>query len=123
MGELSEEWRGGLSEGIHQVADRLGQRFAVRDSGTASRTVVAVTGIDSLGDYARVYDYLEGLSLVRHIGIQRIAGNTMVFHLQLQGDAGRLPGIIDLNSTLRPLALEDTPAVALSAEQRYRYNP
>ncbi|MDH3646202.1 MAG: DUF2066 domain-containing protein [Gammaproteobacteria bacterium] len=123
MGELTDEWRGGLSDGIHQVADRLGQRFAVSDLGTSSGTTLAVTGISSLGDYARVSDYLESLSLVRHLGIQRIAGDTVVFDLQLQGDPSRLPRIIDLNDTLRRLATEETPSIALSAEQRYRYNP
>lgn len=123
MGELKEQWRGGLSDGIHQVADQLGRRFSIQDLGSSGGVTVAVTGIDNLGAYARVYDYLENLSLVQHIGIQRIAGNTIVFSLDLLGDAGRLPRIIDLNSTLRPIALEDTPAVALSAEQRYRYSP
>ena len=123
MGELHEEWRGGLSAGIHQVADRLGQRFAVSNQGSSQGTAIAVSGLDSLRGYARVAGYLEGLSLVRHVSIQRVAGDTVIFDLELQGDASRLPRIIDLGRTLRPLAIEETQGIALGAEQSYRYTP
>lgn len=123
VGDMTEEWRGGLSAGIHQVADRLARRFAIRDQGAIGGLTIAVTGLGSLADYGRVYDYLSGLSLVSHIRVARVADSTVMFNLELLGDAGRLPRIVDLSNILQPMALEDTPAAALSAEQRYRYNP
>ena len=37
-------------------------------------TVVAVTGIDSLSDYGRVYDYLDGLTLAEAVAQNSEAG-------------------------------------------------
>ncbi|NNM20365.1 MAG: DUF2066 domain-containing protein [Gammaproteobacteria bacterium] len=123
MGGLQEEWRGGLSAGIHRVADQLGKRFAASDLGLAGGTAIAVSGLHSLRDYARVSDYLDGLSLVRHVGVRRIAGDTVVYDLQLQGDPARLPRVIDLNDLLQPVPAVEAGAVAVSVEQRYRFNP
>ncbi len=123
MGDLREEWRGGLSAGIHRVADRLGSRFAVRGLATGDSTAVAVTGLGSLEDYAKVSAYLEKLALVERVGISRVAGDTVVFELRLQGDPARLSRIIGLNNFLQPLAPDEVQGVALGVEQQYRYTP
>ncbi|MBT8131026.1 MAG: DUF2066 domain-containing protein [Gammaproteobacteria bacterium] len=123
MGGLIDEWRGGLTPGLHQVADTLARRFAVRDSGQSEGVTIAIVGINSLADYARVSDYLENLGLVRHLGVRRVSGSTILFDLELQGDASRLPRILELNGNLSRLATEDTTAAALSANQRYRFSP
>ena len=120
LGGVSETWQGGLSAGLHRASDRIGERFASR--GTALTTLVrlAVSGIGSLPDYARVSSYLEKLAVVRRLSVDRLAGDTIVFGVELQGEPGQLLRILDVNDLLRPH--EPTADQALLAEAiHYRY--
>ena len=123
IGELRQEWRGSLDDGIEVMADRMSQQLAVRAGGEGGRaTVVAISGIDNLRAYARVTSYLEQLNLVRSVGVDRVEGDVVVFRVGLLGDPARLTRIIGLGSTLqaeRTVSGSGMPP----AELQYRYTP
>lgn len=102
LGDLAEQWEDGLSPGIHRAATSLAERFATRGGVSATATVVAVSGIHSLDDYARVLSYLERQSLVSGVQVSKLSGDTVVFSLQVQGDATRLFRVVDLDDMLEP---------------------
>ncbi len=120
MGGTSETWQGGLSAGLHRAADRLGERFASRGYATSSIVRIAVSGIGSLSDYARVSSYLEKLSVVRRLSVDRLAGDTVVYAVELQADPAQLSRILEFNEVLRPH--EPTADQRLLADAtHYRY--
>lgn len=109
-GSDTQRWRGGLSDGPHQVADFLVSRLATSAS-AASMAVITVSEIADVADYGDTLNYLQRLSLVEAVRVLQIQGDTVVFELDLLGDRGRLRRAIDVGNVLRPLADDDGVAL------------
>lgn len=121
LGGISETWDGGLSDGLHRAADEIASRFGTRGAAIASRTLLSVSGIKSVADYARASGYLENLSMVTGLIVTRVIGDSVVFGLELQGDAGQLLRVVDIGRVLQP---DTGPGVSGSeALQHYRLVP
>lgn len=121
LGGVVETWQGGLSDGLHRAADEIAARFAARGSGLATRTLIAVSGIGSLADYGRASSYLEGLSIVSGLAVDRVTADTVVFGLELRGDPGQLVRVVDLGRVLEPDVA--TGASGTEGLQHYRLLP
>jgi uncharacterized protein len=106
-----------ITEGIHALADALGQRLAVVES-TRPRggLLVSVEGVDSLEDYARLRAYLEDLTLVQDSRTYRIEPGYASFWLQLSGDPADVKRVIALGDMLSEApAPQGTPSKPNSA--------
>lgn len=89
-----------LSEGMDELADRQARRFAV-ETGTQQEIEIVVTGIQSLEDYARVFDYLRRLNPVRAAFVEEVGAGQVRFRLNVEGDPQLLPRVIASGSLLR----------------------
>ncbi len=95
---------GFLNDGVAMVAEAMAARYAVAPSSSASDGLrMSVTGVGSYADYAAIVSWLEGLELIDHANVERLAGDQLELRLQARADAAQLASIIELNNRLRPL--------------------
>lgn len=126
QGEDAQHWAGSsadldgaVASGIDGVADRFARRYAqVMTAGTANRTEVLVTGVNSVSDYARAQQYLLSLDLITRVQVTRVDGDEVLFTLDVRGDAGGIGRAIALGGTLRPAPLADN-----NQSLRYQLQP
>ena len=90
-----------LASGIHDLADRQAQRFAVQ-TGTARELQVQVSGVESLNDYGRALNYLRGLGPVRSAQVESVEPGTLRLRLRVEGDPATLSRVIAAGRVLRP---------------------
>jgi len=92
-------------QGIDDTADMLASRFAVvRGSGRAGSVSIAVSGVDSLADYARLNAYLKGLTAIVAVQVERVAGAEINYALRLNGTLDDLTRTVRIGSVLEPIA-------------------
>ena len=114
-----QSWRGGLAAGIDHAADEFATVLAAIDSQNSGRQLVLVRGIDDLAAYGRVRLYLESLSLVNAVAVDRVRGDEVLFSLELRAGPDRFASAINLGKILFP----EDPAypVAMLGTIVYRY--
>ncbi len=90
-----------INEGLAGLADIYIARFAIgADDVDRDVARIAVSGVGGLSDYARVLQYLEGLSPVDAVYVTRVAGDRLDLALVIQGSRERLDGVIGVGSVL-----------------------
>jgi uncharacterized protein len=117
----SEDWTStgttvdqALETGIHELADRQAQRFAVR-AGNARDLQLRVTGVESLNDYGRVLNYVRGLGPVRGAQVEAAEPGALTLRLRVEGDPDLLARAIAAGRVLRPRG-DDRYGTSLSYE-------
>jgi hypothetical protein len=108
---------GGLEDGVHLAADTFARVFAASGS-SLGNVIVEVTGIADLSAYAATLNYLEGMTLVRAVALEQVAGEKMRFRLAVRGDAATLRRAIALDRRLVP-----TDAATAADWLAFRYQP
>lgn len=99
-GDGAQRWTGGAAESLGRVADLFAGRFAVVSSGASRPVLVEVVGLDSVEDYARVMLFLERLTAVQALSLERLEGDAAVFRLVLRGSTEALAESIALGRLL-----------------------
>ncbi|MCZ6559925.1 MAG: hypothetical protein O6931_03420, partial [Gammaproteobacteria bacterium] len=66
----------------------------------SGRQLVLVRGVGDLTAYGRVSQYLESLSLVNSVTVDRVHGDEVLFGLELRADPDRLASAIRLGKVL-----------------------
>jgi hypothetical protein len=117
--EGSAQASGGLDDGVHLAADTFARVFAASGSSLGS-VIVEVAGISDLSAYAATLNYLEGMTLVRGVALEQVAGEKMRFRLAVRGDAATLRRAIALDHRLVPT---DTADGAAADRLAFRYQP
>lgn len=117
--EGAAQTSGGLDDGIHLAADTFAHVFAASGSSLGS-VIVEVAGISDLNAYAATLNYLEGMTLVRGVALEQVAGEKMRFRLAVRGDAATLRRAIALDRRLVPT---DTADGAAADRLAFRYQP
>lgn len=116
--EGSSQTSGGLEEGVHLAADTFARVFAASGS-SLGNVVVEVSGIGDLDAYAATLNYLEGMTLVRAVALEQVAGDTLRFKLAVRGDAATLRRAIALDSKL--VSQDDMAAAPTGERLTFRY--
>jgi hypothetical protein len=101
-----------LAGGIHDLADRQAQRFAVQ-TGNARDVRLRVSGVESLNDYGRALNYLRGLNPVRGAQVEFAEPGVLTFRLRVEGDPDTLARVIASGRVLR---LRDGARIATSLD-------
>lgn len=86
----SKSVRGGVTDGVHAMADRLSEVLAASSSELASNATLDVTGVNTLSSYADLMATLEASSLVRSVAVTELAGDRVVLALSVRGSLDRL---------------------------------
>ncbi len=118
---------GALNDGIDMAADLYADRFAVRDTGDLDNSItMTVAGVDSLENYARVYRYLEQLTMVVSLEVDQLSSDVVSFRLALRGTPDTLRNAIALGQVLEPEVLDEFPGQPAVGDAmpglRYRLN-
>jgi hypothetical protein len=108
--EGSSNWKsegdsaaGATETGLQQLADRLAGQFApVRNLTDLINFQMRVGGIQYLGDYERVQEYLQGLNSVEQAELLYAEPQAVVFDLQVRGGREVLDREIALGAMLQP---------------------
>ncbi len=82
--------RGGATDGVHAVADRLAEILAATNAEPLRSVSLNVTGVDSLASYADLMATLEASSLVSSVAVTELAGDRVTLALSVRGAADRL---------------------------------
>jgi len=109
----ADQTRDVIVSGIDGAADYLSSKFSKIISEVESTSVeLSITGIDSLGDYARAMKYLHSLDPVTQLQVEKVSSSTIVLLLGIRGDHTELVQAIGFGSTLAPvLPPEVDPAI------------
>jgi hypothetical protein len=103
LGDERMEWRGTVADGPRGLAERLSQRLAATMAPAATGPVrLAVSGVGSLRQYGQLLTYLQGLDVIGSLGLGYVAGETMVFDLQLRGDREQLTRALAARRVVEP---------------------
>ncbi|HEY3858196.1 MAG TPA: DUF2066 domain-containing protein [Gammaproteobacteria bacterium] len=117
-------------DGIEVAADKFAARYAVASDATDEDGVaLQVDGIDSLDAYAKVLTYLGGLTTVRAVHVQRVAGGSVYYSLDIHGSLENLEsalvlgGLLSSAETAAPSAVSGnaSAAGAIPAPLHYSY--
>jgi hypothetical protein len=107
------EVSGSLEDGVHLAADTFGRLYAA-SGGSLGAISVEVAGVRDLNDYASTLNYLEGMTLVRSVALEQVAGDTMRLQLAVRGDATTFRRALALDSKLIPsTSVEGVPGERL----------
>ena len=107
---------GNVAAGIDLAADRLAERYAPLSTRSTASVSLRIGGLTGVRDYAALTQYLEGLSLVRAVGVRELAGDTVQFELSVRGDRALLERIFGIERRLVPATPEPGQAPATAVD-------
>jgi len=119
-------------DGVEVSADRYAIQYAIpADAGDISGVPLAVQGVTSLDIYAKVLAYLNGLTPVRGVRVQRMQQGSAYFSVDAYGTLDNLRSALALGGLLVPMDAATSPATAAppgggsvaTQPMLYRYNP
>lgn len=115
-------------DGMQVAADRFAARYAIAaDAADQDGVPLQVDGIGSLEAYAKVSDYLKALTPVRAVRVERVAGGSVFYSLDIHGSLDNLEsalvlgGLLSGSATAAPAAA--TVSGAIPAPLHYSYKP
>ncbi|SEI74318.1 hypothetical protein SAMN05421831_10916 [Allopseudospirillum japonicum] len=95
-----------LSQGVHEVANRLANLYSFRllpADAQAQPLHLQVTGVEQISDYAHLSSYLQQLPLVQEVNLLALENGYARLQLQLgTPDLGKFNQILQLDSQLVP---------------------
>jgi hypothetical protein len=119
-GSERSEWSGPPEEGPHGAADAFAGVFAAGSAQGDIAVTISVSGVNNLGAYAQVTDYLESLTLIHTLFVEELSGDTVIYRAEVRADVSRLARAIDLGNRLEPLQSAADPTLAAALSYRFR---
>lgn len=118
-------------DGVQVAADRFAARYAVSpDANDQDGVSLQVDGVTSLDAYAKVLAYLGSLTPVRAVHVQRVAGGSVYYTVDIHGSVDNLESALVLGGAMTaapgaaPAAGTAMAAAAIPVSAlRYSYNP
>jgi len=109
------------TDGVQGAADRYAERLAIgAGAGDVDGVNLAVDGVTSLDAYGKLLHYLEALTPVRAVHVERVEQGSVYFGVDVHGTLDILEQTLVLGGMLAPAA--GTPPAA-TVPLRYRYAP
>lgn len=96
-------WNGQTEDMINLLADSLAARSIVDPTSPVETIRLTINGIDSVSAFGRVQQMMENLRGIDEIMIDTVAGDRIVYEVQVQGGAERLKRALELSSLLEPI--------------------
>ncbi|HYW03900.1 MAG TPA: DUF2066 domain-containing protein [Gammaproteobacteria bacterium] len=90
-----------LKSATGQLADLYINRYASRDQNGGETAAMTVSGVQGLDGYARVLNYLRGLSAVSGVTVLGVQADRLLLSLALDSSTSHLQQIIGLGRTLQ----------------------
>ncbi|MDG2376618.1 MAG: DUF2066 domain-containing protein [Woeseiaceae bacterium] len=93
-------WPGEPEEAMHQLADALAARNAIRSDEVSEVLELTITGIDSVGAYGRVQQYMSNLRVIDSLVIRSAQPDRITYEVTVQGGAERLHNALGISNLL-----------------------
>lgn len=97
-----EDFTGGLTSGIDNVADRLAATTQAAVQQPSQETLVRIAGVGSLRDYAEVSRLLTGAAGVRSVALIEAGNGGAVYRVSVRGGGDGLAVTLASSARLRP---------------------
>lgn len=120
-------------DGVQVAADRFATRYALAaDSTDQDAVALQVDGIGNLDAYAKVLAYLGSLTPVRAVHIERVAGGSVYYSIDIHGSLENLESALVLGGLLANVQTASPAAVtgnvqatvaAIPGPLHYSYRP
>jgi hypothetical protein len=116
-----------IAEGVDLSADKIGKHYAVleRTDNDGPDLLVEITNIDSLQNYRKMQQFLQGLAAVRQTDLVRLDQEAVVFRIDLRGDIDDFVRLVAIDRKLEPRAELPLPDAGVPGQQqtvlRYSY--
>jgi hypothetical protein len=95
-------WPGQPEASIEQLADALAARDAVSGNAEVETIRVTISGIGSVSAYAEVQRYMDNLRVARRVVVKSVAGDSIVYDVDVPGGVERLEGTLSISSIFEP---------------------
>ncbi|NNM01810.1 MAG: DUF2066 domain-containing protein [Gammaproteobacteria bacterium] len=93
-----------LGSGINAAADVLARSYAPRGMlAVADGVEMAISGVNSLDDYARAVTYLDSLDAVTDLQVKRVVPGSIALRVTVTGGGVNLDRLLALGAVVRPL--------------------
>ncbi len=90
FGDESRNWTGPAEAVVSQIADLLAAEFAVGGDTPLERVALNVSGIHDVDAYGSLQKLLAGINLIEDFRIERVAGDTVSYQVEVRGGVTRL---------------------------------
>ncbi len=98
-----------FTKSANALAESLAAKYAVvAKPGKSGEYAFSVKGVESVGDYAQLNQYLGSLQVVQRVEITRMEGNTIGYRVALNGNSDQFLSVVRLDSFLK---LDDSSMV------------
>jgi hypothetical protein len=118
-------WFGEPELAINLVADTLATEFAVSGSAPLESVDLVVEGVDSIQAYGSVQALLAGLTIVEDFAVTEVAGDRILYRVDVRGGAERLSRALTFNGLIEKTGFEGDPfpTDALNSRLEFFYSP
>jgi len=96
-------WNGQTEDMINLLADSLAARSIVDPTSPVETIRLTINGIDSVSAFGQVQQLMENLRGIDAIMIDTVAGDRIVYQVQIQGGIERLKRALELSNALEPI--------------------
>ncbi|MDP0562815.1 MAG: DUF2066 domain-containing protein [Candidatus Endonucleobacter sp. (ex Gigantidas childressi)] len=103
------------------VGGTLAHHYAIISHDSRDNTTLFVEGVQSAKDYGSLLTYLEGLTAVRSINVNRLLGSKIELELIFDGYSSQLTDAIALGRSLRPVERAQGDRITQAPVMSYRW--
>jgi hypothetical protein len=96
----SAGWDGEPEDMIHLLADSLAAHYAVSGRAPVDTVRLVISGINSVNAFGRVQHFMENLRGIDALMIDTVAGDRIVYEVEIQGGTERLQRTLELSNML-----------------------
>jgi hypothetical protein len=93
-------WDGEPEDMINQLADSLASLYAVSGQAPIDTIRLIISGIDSVNAFGRMQRFMENLRGIDAFAIKIVAGDRIVYEVEIQGGTERLQRSLELSNML-----------------------
>jgi len=105
-GGIGSDVGAAVTTGVDGATDRLAAMLA-GEGGERTRLSARIEGVESLDDYARVKEYIEGLVRIRSFALREILPDELLFDLEVRGGVGEFERAVALGDVLEKVERRD----------------
>lgn len=122
-GENNPRWQSegeltsAVQQGIDQLADLLGQRFA-QQMGPSQRLALQIIDVKDFNDYNRLIAYLNDLQLVESVSVVSMNNEQLKVDLTIQGEVSKFRELLAFDGLLQA-----SQSTADDNTEQYRFSP
>ena len=106
-----------VAQGIDQLADMLGQRFA-QQMGESQRLAVEIADVKDYNDYNRLVAYLNNLQAVESVSVVSMNNNLLKVDLTIRGEVSKFRELLAFDGLLQAGNTADHPNA-----EHFRFSP